>query len=59
MEYLSEYFKHQNLSFLVKNLLKTNRIKNNQILNQAIYSMDELRKAVTRKTFLMMKILIK
>ena len=50
MEYLSEYFKH---------LLKTNRIKNNQILNQAIYSMDELRKAVTRKTFLMMKILIK
>lgn len=59
MEYLSEYFKHQNLSFLAKNLLKTNRIKNNQILNQAIYSMDELRKAVTRKTFLMMKILIK
>ena len=59
MEYLSEYFKHQNLSFLVKNLLKTNRIKNNQILNQAIYSIDELRKAVTRKAFLMMKILIK
>lgn len=59
MEYLSEYFKHQNLSLLAKNLLKTNRIKNNQILNQAIYSMDELRKAVTRKKFLMMKILIK
>ena len=59
MEYLSEYFKHQNLSFLAKNLLKTNRIKNNQILNQAIYSIDELRKAVTRKAFLMMKILIK
>ena len=55
MEYLSEYFKHQNLSFLVKNLLKTNRIKNNQILNQAIYSMDELRKAVTRKIFLWWK----
>ena len=55
MEYLSEYFKHQNLSFLAKNLLKTNRIKNNQILNQAIYSMDELRKAVTRKIFLWWK----
>ena len=55
MEYLSEYFKHQNLSFLAKNLLKTNLIKNNQILNQAIYSMDELRKAVTRKIFLWWK----
>ena len=32
----------------MKDLLKTNQVKNNQILNQAIYSINELRNAAIR-----------
>ena len=41
--------KYQNSSFSAKDLLKTKQVKNNQIVNQAIYSINELRNAVIRK----------
>ena len=43
------YFRYQNLPFLAKDLLTVNQVKSNQILNQAIYSINELRNAVIRK----------
>ena len=43
------YFRYQNLTFLAKELLTVNQVKSNQILNQAIYSINELRNAVIRK----------
>ena len=58
-EIFREYFGYQNLSFLAKDLIKVNKAKNNQIKNQAIYSMHELRNAVTRKKFLKIKFQIK
>ena len=33
-----EYFRYQNPSFLAKDLLKANQIKNPEILNEAFYS---------------------
>ena len=41
--------KYQNSSFSAKDLLKTKQVKNHQIVNQAIYSINELRSAVIRK----------
>ena len=41
--------KYQNSSFSAKDLLKTKQVKNNQIVNQAIYSINELKNAVIRK----------
>ena len=43
------YFRYQNLTFLAKDLLTVNQVKSNQILNQAIYSINELRNVVIRK----------
>ena len=43
-EIFREYFGCHNTSFLAKNLLKLNPIKNNQIVNpKAIYLINELR----------------
>ena len=36
-------------SFLTKYLLKANQAKNNEINNQSIYSMNELRKTIIKK----------
>ena len=58
-EIFRKYFVYQNPSFLAKYLLKANQVKNNQIVNQAIYSINELRNAVIRKSFSKMKIQIK
>ena len=51
-EIFREYITYQNPSFVAKELLKANDIKNNEIVNQVIYSMNELRKAVIRKEIL-------
>ena len=44
-----EYFRYQNPSFLAKDLLKANQIKNHEIVNQAFYSVNELRNPFIRK----------
>ena len=44
-----EYFRYHNPSFLAKDLLKANQIKNHEILNQAFYSVNELRNPFIRK----------
>ena len=41
-----KYFGHQNPLFLVKILLKANHIKDNQVVNQPICSMNELKKSL-------------
>ena len=48
-EILLKYFGYQNTSFLAKDLFEANQVKNSQILNQAIYSINELRNAVIKK----------
>ena len=50
-EIFREYFGYQNPLFLAKELLKASHVENNPTVNQAIYSMNELRKAVIRKEF--------
>ena len=44
-----EYFVYQNPSLLAKVLIKANQVKNNQIANQAINSINKLRNVVIRK----------
>ena len=44
-EIFNENFGCQNPSFLARDLFEANQIKNNQILNEAIYSINELRNA--------------
>ena len=58
-EIFEENFGYQTPSFLPKNLLKANKMKNNQIVYQAIYSINEIRNPVLRKEILKMKIQIK
>ena len=36
-----EYFGYQDPSFLAKDLLQANQVKNSKIVNQAIYSINE------------------
>ena len=49
-EIFKAYFEYQNPLFLVKDLLKANQVKNNQVENQASYSINETRRnAVIRK----------
>ena len=43
---------HQRISFFTKNLLKANQVKNNRILDQAVYSNNELRNTVIRREIL-------
>ena len=43
-----EYLGYENRWFLGKDLLKVNWVKNNQIKNQVIYSINELKNAVIR-----------
>ena len=43
-----KYFGYENPPFLAKYLLKANRAKNNEIKNQTIYSMNELRKTIIK-----------
>ena len=45
-EIYRKYFGHQNPLFLVKIFLKANQIKDNQVVNQPIYSMNELKKSL-------------
>ena len=44
-----KYFGYENPPFLAKYLLKANQAKNNEIKNQAIYSMNELGKTIIKK----------
>ena len=44
-----KYFGYENRPILAKYLLKANQAKNNEIKNQAIYSMNELGKAIIKK----------
>ena len=48
-EIFRKYLGYQNPSFLAKDLLKDIQVKNNEIVNQAIYSINELRNNVIRK----------
>ena len=57
-EILREYLGYQNPTFLAKDLLMVSQVKNSQIKNRAIYSMNESRNAVIRKKLLEMKIQI-
>ena len=43
---------HQRISFFTKNLLKANQVKNNRILDQTVYSNNELRNTVIRREIL-------
>ena len=45
----TKYFGYQGPSFLAKHLLKDNQVKNNQIVNQAIYLIKKLRNRAIRK----------
>ena len=51
-EISKEYVNYQNPSLLEKCLLKANQVKNNQIINQAINLIKELRNVVIRKEIL-------
>ena len=48
-EIFKEYLKYQNPSFFAKNLLKANRSKNKQIINQGNYALIDLKKALNKK----------
>ena len=46
---LNKYFGYQNPSFLANYLIETNQSKNNEIINQTIDSINELKNAVSKK----------
>ena len=46
---LNKYFGYQNPSFLANYLIETNHSKNNEIINQTIDSINELKNAVSKK----------
>ena len=48
-EIFKEYFGYQNPSFIAKDLLKANQVKNNQKEIKALYSVNKLRNPVFRK----------
>lgn len=61
-EIFREYFNHQNLSALAKNLLKANetknQAKNKQIVNHDKYARIDFRNAINKKIVPKMKIQI-
>ena len=48
-EVFNEYFGYQNPSFLAEDLFKANQVKNNQIVDQTIDSINELRNSIVKK----------
>ena len=48
-EILNKYFRYQNSSFLANYLIETNQSKNNEIINQTVDSINELKNAVSKK----------
>ena len=47
-EVFNEYFGYQNPSFLIKDLIKVNQTKDNEIVNQTIESINELRNSIIK-----------
>ena len=48
-EVFNEYFGYQNPSFLAEDLFKANQVKNDQIVDQTIDSINELRNSIVKK----------
>ena len=49
LKYIWKYFGDQNQSFLGNDLLKSNQVQNDEMVNQIIYSINELRSTVIRE----------
>ena len=58
-EIFREHFRYYNPSALAKDIVKASKVRNNQIVHDAIYPINELRNAVIKKNSLKIKIQIK